>query len=178
MPRDRHRLGQAKKKDFMATITTTQATVKYPAQSPRDTANGPRINVVFDLPGVGEIKVWGNPGDPDLTPLRKGQLVSLLYDGKSYKLLTQQAPPPGQYQQQTPAAGAAPRPARPTPGEPWDDEVKARIWQDLRQQRDVLVACHRAIAEKFVDKDGRLLISEEAIQKYATTLFIKVIDNY
>jgi hypothetical protein len=81
--------------------------VKYPARSPLDTVNGPRINVVIALGDGSEAKLWGNPGDA-IARLRKGDLVRLMYDGKGYALLEPEtiAPPP--VATQVPAPGEEP----------------------------------------------------------------------
>ncbi|MGI8935948.1 MAG: hypothetical protein ACR2FS_17920 [Phormidesmis sp.] len=74
----------------MSTLQLLQAAVKFAACPPKDFGNGPRINVVCTA-GDEEIKLWGNPEDP-LAALKKGDSVSLIYDGKSYKLAST-APP-------------------------------------------------------------------------------------
>jgi hypothetical protein len=57
------------------TLNIIQGVVKYAAGPARETKNGPRINVVITLPSGEDIKLWGDPGDAVLTPLRKGNLV-------------------------------------------------------------------------------------------------------
>ena len=63
--------------------------MKYAAGPARETKNGPRINVLVILVDGEEIKLWGDPGDPALTPLKKGQSVQLVKNakGKGYSLL-------------------------------------------------------------------------------------------
>ena len=56
----------------MATLNIIQGTVKYGVGPARETKNGPRINVVVTLADGEETKLWGDPGDPALTPLKKG----------------------------------------------------------------------------------------------------------
>jgi hypothetical protein len=68
----------------MATIQLLTATVKHPALEPKDFGHGLKINVVFAT-GDQEIKIWGKPNDA-IAHLKKGEKVSLLYNGKSYKL--------------------------------------------------------------------------------------------
>ena len=81
-----------------ATLTQVQSKVKYAAGAPRETKYGPRINVVVSLPDGDEAKLWGNP-DASIKHLRKGQDVTVAYDGKAWKLVQQPqgqtvAPPP------------------------------------------------------------------------------------
>jgi hypothetical protein len=52
------------------TLNIIQGVVKYAAGPARETKNGPRINVVITLPSGEDIKLWGDPGDAVLTPLR------------------------------------------------------------------------------------------------------------
>ena len=85
----------------MASLTIVQGTVKYAAGPARETKNGLRINVVVTLADGEETKLWGDPGDPALTPLKKGNAVQLVKNAKGtgYSLLdtspaTQQLPRP------------------------------------------------------------------------------------
>jgi hypothetical protein len=74
----------------MASLTIVQGTVKYAAGPARETKNGPRINVVVTLPEWEETKLWGNPGDPALTPTQKRECSSrpsLNAKGTGYSLL-------------------------------------------------------------------------------------------
>lgn len=70
---------------------TTQlidATVKYPAQAPREYDHGPRINVVCTLSDGTDEKLWGKPDDR-IADLKKGQTVQLIRAGRSLKLAEQ-----------------------------------------------------------------------------------------
>lgn len=75
----------------MPTIQLLKATVKYPALDPKDFGKGPRINVVCTLPSGEEAKLWGNPDDA-IAQLKKGDQITLIFDGKSYKLASENPP--------------------------------------------------------------------------------------
>ena len=63
--------------------------MKYAVGPARGTTNGPRINVVVTLADGEETKLWGDPGNPSLTPLKKGNAVQLVKNAKGtgYSLL-------------------------------------------------------------------------------------------
>jgi hypothetical protein len=63
-------------------LTLTYGRVKYIPGEPRQTSHGMRINAVITLPLGEEIKLWGDPGDPALTALTKGQQVALAQNAK------------------------------------------------------------------------------------------------
>lgn len=75
----------------MPTIQLLKATVKYPALDPKDFGKGPRINVVCTLSNGEEAKLWGNPEDA-IAQLKKGEQISVIFDGKSYKLASENLP--------------------------------------------------------------------------------------
>ena len=68
-------------------LTVHTATVKFPAGKTFTTQYGDRVNAVLTLDDGEEIKLWGNPGDPNLTALKKGQQVAVVQDQKGWKLL-------------------------------------------------------------------------------------------
>lgn len=74
----------------MTNIQSLKAIVKYPALAPKDFGYGTKVNVVLICNGE-EIKIWGKPNSPIAT-LKKGEQVSLVFDGKSYKLATETQP--------------------------------------------------------------------------------------
>lgn len=110
----------------MKTIAIVNGVVKWEARSPLETKYGPRINVVVTLDSGEEIKLWGNPDDPILTHLVKGQRLTLLQDDKGYKIAdmaTLSNPTP------------APPPPVPPPAPPTFDgdvEAIAHIFEQLR----------------------------------------------
>ncbi len=71
-------------------ITLTYGRVKYTPGEPRQTTHGMRINAVITLPSGEEIKLWGDPGDPALTALKKNQQVALAQNAKGNWQLAQQ----------------------------------------------------------------------------------------
>jgi hypothetical protein len=73
---------------MVATATLISGQVKYAAGKPRQTAYGDRIDVMITLNTGEDIRLWGNPADPSLTALSKGQDVSLMQNGKGYKLVS------------------------------------------------------------------------------------------
>lgn len=68
----------------MLTTQTQKARVKYPPLEPKDFGYGPKINAVLTCDGK-DIKLWGKPESP-IRDLKKGQEVSVTWNGKSYKL--------------------------------------------------------------------------------------------
>lgn len=93
----------------MPTLQLLQAAVKYAASPPKDFGSGPRINVVCSLPSGEDAKIWGNPDDP-LSALRRGEKVTLIYDGRNYKLASSDAPEPSR-EAAEPAIAEASQPA-------------------------------------------------------------------
>lgn len=85
-----------------------QASVKYAANGPKQYAHGLRINVVITMPDGSEKKLWGNPDDPVLTALRKGQAVEVFTDKKGNLQLdtSSLAAQPAPAQHPAPAAGS------------------------------------------------------------------------
>jgi hypothetical protein len=82
-------------------LTLTYGRVKYIPGEPRQTSHGMRINAVITLPLGEEIKLWGDPGDPALTALTKGQQVALAQNAKGGWQLVQQQETPQQHQNGT-----------------------------------------------------------------------------
>jgi hypothetical protein len=73
------------------TLNLTYGRVKYTAGQPKQTSYGMRINVVLTLASGEEVKLWGDPGDPALTALTKGQQVQLAQNSKgNWQLVHQQ----------------------------------------------------------------------------------------
>lgn len=76
------------------TLSLTYGRVKFIPGEPRQTSYGLRINAVIVLPSGEEVKLWGDPGEPTLTPtlttLTKGQQVALAQNSKGGWQLQQQ----------------------------------------------------------------------------------------
>jgi hypothetical protein len=79
------------------TLNLTYGRVKYTPSEPRQTSYGMRINAVISLPSGEDIKLWGDPGDPALSSLTKGQQVQLAQNAKgNWQLVQQQSQEPPQ----------------------------------------------------------------------------------
>jgi hypothetical protein len=155
--------------EFMASLTIVQGTVKYAAGPARETKNGPRINVVVTLADGEEIKLWGDPGDPSLAPLKKGNAVQLVKNAKGtgYSLLDT-----------SPTTPAAPPAKAPKPGysplqretwQPWSDEEKKQLAAKIDQEADLMHYCLQTARKKFVDSG--LVETEESVCCLASVLF-------
>ncbi len=161
----------------MATLNIIQGTVKYGAGPARDTKNGPRINVVVTLPDGEETKLWGDPGDPSLTPLKKGIAVQLVKStkGTGYSLLdtapTTPAAPPAKAK--APVPGYSPR-QRET-WKPWTDEEKRELAAKVDQEADLMKYCLQTVQEKFVDNG--LVEDEASVCALASVLFSQATGN-
>ncbi|WP_019499158.1 hypothetical protein [Pseudanabaena sp. PCC 6802] len=133
----------------MSSATLIAGKVKYTASTPKDYGHGERINVVVTpIDGGDDIKVWGKPDDA-IASLTKGQQVTLLYDGKSYKLVAEQ---PTQVKQQLAL----------TP------EQKIAIAHYVTEQADLLKFCWITASEKL----DNLAAEEESIRCAAASLYI------
>jgi hypothetical protein len=141
-------------------ITLTYGRVKYTPGEPRQTSHGMRINAVITLPSGEEIKLWGDPGDPALTALKKNQQVALAQNAKGNWQLVQQQEEP----QQTNNGNGQTQPM----WEPEDREITAaRIEQRAKVFRYCLI--------KAKEHCGDLVESEESIRAIATSLFIEAL---
>lgn len=151
----------------MATATLISGKVKYAAGQPRQTQYGKRINVVIArLDGGDDIKLWGNPGDA-IAHLRKGETVQVMHDGKTYKLL---ATNPNQAQT---GNGKTATSTKPNVAEHWGEDHRAAVFDELKHRAGILTSCHEEVRKRFLHpRTGELTISEETLQKYATTLFL------
>jgi hypothetical protein len=91
LPTSTH-LHHNKPPNIMTTAILIAGKVKYAARSPKDFGHGEHINIVITpLTGSKDIKVWGNPDDA-IASLTKGQQVTLLFDGRTYKLIADSQP--------------------------------------------------------------------------------------
>jgi hypothetical protein len=154
----------------MASLTIIQGTVKYAAGPARDTKNGPRINVVVTLPDGEETKLWGDPGDPSLTPLKKGNAVQLVKNAKGtgYSLLDTAPTTPAAPLAPTPAPGNSPR-QQTEVFKPWTDEDKKQLAAKIDQDAELMKYCLQTARKKFVDSG--LVEDEASICALASVLF-------
>jgi hypothetical protein len=60
--------------------------VKYTAGKVFEGQYGPSINAVITLDNGTDIRVYGKPDDAKLMALKKDDAVTIIYDGKSYKV--------------------------------------------------------------------------------------------
>lgn len=149
-------------------LTVHTATVKFPAGKTFTTQYGDRVNAVLVIPQTGEeIKLWGNPGDPALTALKKGQQVAVVQDQKGWKLLN--VPPT----EDTPAPGNGNGNGKAhTPLEPEQKRAIAAYIDDIA---GVYNYCTKVAATKCVDPNDPY---EENVRAIATTLFIQAVKKF
>jgi hypothetical protein len=121
-----------------------------------------RINAVVTLPSGEEVKLWGDPGDPALTALTKGQQVALAQNSKGGWQLVQQQETPQQHQN-----GTAQN--QPT----WEPEDRETIAAKIEHRAKVMRYC----LIKAKEQCGDLVESEESIRAIATSLFIEVLKH-
>jgi hypothetical protein len=156
--------------EFMATLNIIQGTVKYAAGPARETKNGPRINVLVALADGEETKLWGDPGDPSLTPLKKGNAVQLVKNAKGtgYSLLDTSpatpAPPPAK----APAPGNSPW-QQTDVFKPWTDEEKKQLAAKIDQDAELMKYCLQTARKKFVDSG--MVEDEASVCVLASVLF-------
>jgi hypothetical protein len=152
----------------MASLTIVQGTVKYAAGPARETKNGPRINVLVTLADGEETKLWGDPGDPTLVPLKKGNTVQLVKNAKGtgYSLLdtspTTPASPPAL------APGYSPR-QQSDVFKAWTDEEKKQLAAKIDQEADLMKYCLQTARKKFFDSG--LVEAEASVCALASVLF-------
>ena len=152
-----------------APIELLYARVKYPANAPRETKNGLRINVLLELPDGTEQKLWGDPGDPLLTPLKKGQQVQVAKDHKGVKLVGGSAPHSPALSTQSPAIGQ--------PSILESEEGRGEIKKYVKWQAKLLRQCYQETLKQFctADENGEVLVSpsdSESVRSLAVNLYI------
>jgi hypothetical protein len=154
----------------MATLNIIQGTVKYAAGPARETKNGPRINVVVTLPDGEETKLWGDPGDPSLTPLKKGNAVQLVKNAKGtgYSLLDKSPTTPAAPPAMVSVSGYSPR-QQPEVFKPWTDEEKKQLAAKVDQNAELMKYCLQTARKKFVDSG--MVEAEESVCSLASVLF-------
>jgi hypothetical protein len=147
----------------MANITMATGKVKYGCGKPKDFGHGDRVNSVVTLDNGEEVKLWGKPDDQSLVSLRKGQAVSLIYDGKNYKLVNSQPAP-----QTATTAQTAPPQAAPVTNSELSKEQKRAIAEYIEGRADLLKYCWTTAKVKL----GDVTTDEESLRCAASTLFI------
>jgi hypothetical protein len=139
-------------------ITLTYGRVKYTPREPRQTTHGMRINAVVSLPDGEEVKLWGDPGDPALTALKKNQQVALAQNAKGNWQLVQQDEP-----QQTNNGNGQTQPM-------WEPEDREMMAARIEHRAKVMRYCLIKAKEHCGD-----LVDEEGIRAIATSLFIEAL---
>lgn len=141
-------------------ITLTYGRVKYTPGEPRQTSHGMRINAVITLPSGEEIKLWGDPGDPALTALKKNQQVALAQNAKGNWQLVQQ--------QDESVATTGNNPAQNQHS--WEPEDRELMAARIEHRAKVMRYCLIKAKEHCGD-----LVDEEGIRAIATSLFIEAL---
>jgi hypothetical protein len=144
------------------TLNLTYGRVKYTPGEPRQTSHGMRINAVITLPSGEEIKLWGDPGDPALTALKKNQQVALAQNAKGNWQLVQQQEIPQQHQNGTVQNQQG-----------WEPEDREIIAAKIEHRAKVMRYC----LLKAQEHCGDLVESEESIRAIANSLFIEVLKH-
>jgi hypothetical protein len=138
--------------------------VKYAANKPRQTTHGMRINCVISLPDGEEIKLWGDPGDPALTSLSKGQQVQLAKNALGNWQLATTAP-----------AEPTPQPAQSQNTvqnhTDWTPEQKRAIASRIEERAKLMRFC----LEQARKHCGDYLETSEDLRAIATTFFLEAL---
>jgi hypothetical protein len=157
-------------------VQVIEAEVKFPAGKSFTTKYGrQRQNVVFIANGE-ELTKWFDEGDRAYCALKKGEWVQLLRDGDKVSLIEPE-PEPEAAAVPEPAARRAANAAPAAAGKAEPPAWKRTLYEQMKTRSDILAACHIEIHKRFVDERGQLIISEETLQKYATTIFISLKDS-
>jgi hypothetical protein len=144
-------------------LNLTYGRVKFTAGQPKQTSYGMRINVVIVLGSGEEVKLWGDPGDPVLTALTKGQQVTLAQNAKgNWQLVQQQTQEP---QHQGNGNGTAPT------GTGWTPEEKRAITSRIEGRAKLMKFC----LEQARKHCGEYLESSEDLRAVAIVLFAEAL---
>lgn len=148
-------------------LQLTYGRVKYSANEPRQTTHGLRINSVISLPSGEEIKLWGDPGDPVLTALKKGQQVALAQNAKgNWQLVNQQEQSPHPSQND----------AVQNQSEQWLDwtpEEKRALAAKIQAHAKLFRYC----LEQARENCSEFCETSEDLRAIATTLYLEALKN-
>lgn len=142
-----------------------KATVKYPANQPKQTRFGMRINVVLTSAEGEEIKLWGDENDASLKVLRKGQAVEVFKDKKGNWQLSNEKPAA------QPAAGGGPLPElfqKPS------KQVRENMMEFIKWEASVYKVCYLEAVTAMKDFD----LDKYNLKDIATTLFLSAVRKY
>jgi hypothetical protein len=145
-------------------LNLTYGRVKFTAGEPRQTSYGMRINCVITLPSGEEVKLWGDPGDPMLTSLTKGQQVQLAQNAKGNWQLVQQ-----QQDESVPANGQ--NAVQIVQNQLWSDDEKRAIAAKVSENAKLMKYCLAQTREHC----GEYLETSEDLRAIATTLFLEAL---
>jgi hypothetical protein len=123
-----------------------------------------RINCVITLPSGEEVKLWGDPGDPMLTSLTKGQQVQLAQNAKGNWQLVQQ-----QQDESVPANGQ--NAVQIVQNQLWSDDEKRAIAAKVSENAKLMKYCLAQTREH----GGEYLETSEDLRAIATTLFLEAL---
>jgi hypothetical protein len=145
-------------------ITLTYGRVKYTPREPRQTSHGMRINAVVSLSSGEEVKLWGDPGDPALTALTKGQQVALAQNAKGGWQLVQTDQPEQQTSTSTDKNFTHTE---------WTPEEKRAIASRIEERAKLMKYCLAQAREHC----GEYLETSEDLRAIATTLFLEALKH-
>lgn len=146
-------------------LTITYGRVKYTPGEPRQTSYGMRINAVVTLPTGEEVKLWGDPGDPTLTALTKGQQVALTQNAKGgWQLIQQQ-------DESMSANGNSAVHNQTESHTEWTPDQKRAIASRIEERAKLMKFC----LEQARKHCGEYLESSEDLRAIATTLFLEAL---
>jgi hypothetical protein len=129
---------------------------------------GDRQSIKLEFAKGDPIDVWFDAGDPRYCSLKKGEVVQVIRNGDKYTVAMPDDEEPeneaAATPQASPAIGAA---------STLDEQRKAEIFAELCTRAKIIRTCHIQIQQLFTHQEtGEVIISEETIQKYATTLYL------
>lgn len=136
-----------------------------------------RQSIKLEFGNGAERDVWFNAGDPRYMRIRQGEIVKVLVNGEKFTIVDDDedddTPPTPQA---TPAA-LSNTPELNSKAQlegliTMDETAKAQLYQELCKRAQVLKSCHVQIVSLFTDQTGKVIISDEVIQKYSVTLFL------
>jgi hypothetical protein len=165
-------------------VQIVDAEVKFPAGKAFESRYGRmRQNVVF-ITESEEITKWFDEGDQRYVRLKRGDWVQLLKDGDKISIVEPEpeAEPQPERQPSLKAKKGTGKPVPPGGSSAASSKAKTPEWkrslyEQMKTRADILTACHVEIHKRFIDERGKLIIAEETLQKYATTLFISLKDS-
>ena len=144
------------------------ARVKFAAGKIFSGKYGDRQSIKLELENGDEVDVWFDAGHQDYCSLRKGAYIQVVQNGDKFTAAFDDSDePPALPPSHTPAMAAPPSAGM-------SEDEKAALFQDICLRAKVIRTCHIQIHSLFLDEEGRCTISDELIQRYATSLYIDI----